>query len=61
MMEMVVFAKGGIEVRILLKTKPLVLEPTELTYEVEITAEIGAQKRNRDYRNQEKRVTCVKN
>ena len=61
MMEMPLFAKYGIEVRFLLSVKPPVTEPTEPTYEVEITGETEAQKINRGIRNQEKRVTWEKN
>ena len=39
MMEMAVFAKDGIDVRNLLRAKPPVIEPTETTYEIEITGE----------------------
>ena len=50
-MEMAVFAKDGTEVRFLVRTKAPVLELSEPTYEVEITGELEAQKRNRDIRN----------
>ena len=55
-LEMTVFAKDGIEVRNLLRTKPSLVEPSESIYEVEITGEMEAQRKNRDVRNQEKRV-----
>ena len=57
LMEMAVFASDGIEVRVFLRPKPPALVPNEPTYEVEITGKTEAQKRNRDFRNQEKRVT----
>ena len=47
--------------RNLVRTKPLVREPAEPTYGVEITVETDAQTRNRDNRNQEKRVTWKNN
>ena len=55
-LEMAVFAKDGIEVRKLLRTKPPLVEPSEPIYEVEITGETEAQRKNRDVQNQEKRV-----
>ena len=58
MMEMIVFAKDGIEVKVLPRTKPPMLEPIEPIYEAEITGESEAQKRNnRDIRNQEKQTS----
>ena len=36
-LEMVVFAKDGIEIRNLLRARPTLVEPTEPVYEVEIT------------------------
>ena len=53
---MALFAKDEIEVRNLLRIKLPPVEPPELIYEVEITDEREAQKKNRDVRNQEKRV-----
>ena len=61
MMEMAVFAKDGIEVKVLLRTKTPVIEPSEPTYKVEITVETEAKKGTRDIRNQEKRVTWENN
>ena len=58
---MAVFAKDGIEVLILLRSKPGVLDPTETTYEIEIDGKTEAQKRNRDFRNQETEVTWENN
>ena len=55
MMQTAVFAINRIEVRILLRAKPPIIEPTEPTYETEINEETEAQKRNRDIRNQEKK------
>ena len=55
-LEMAVFAKDGIEVRNLLRARPQLVKPAELIYEVEITGETEAQKKNRDVRNQEKQV-----
>ena len=54
--EMAVFAKDGIEVRNLQRNKPPLVEPIEPRYEVEITGETEAQKKNREVRNQEERV-----
>ena len=45
---MAVFAKDGIEVRNLLRTKPPLVEPSEPIYEFEITGETEAQRKNRD-------------
>ena len=53
---MVVFAKDGIEIRNLLRARPLLVEPAEPVYELERTGEIEAQRKNREVRNQEKRV-----
>ena len=50
---MTVLAKNGMEVRILLRS-PLV-EPPEPKYEVELTEETEAQKKNKEVRKQEKR------
>ena len=55
------FAKDGIEVKFLLRTKLLVLEPTEIIYKIEFNRETEAKKRNGDIRNQEKRVTWENN
>ena len=61
MMEMTVFSKDGIEVKNLLRTKPLVQEWTEPTDEDGITGETEAQKRNRHIINPEKRVAWENN
>ena len=54
---MAVFAKDAIENRnLLLRDKPEFVDPTELVLEVEITGETEAQRRNRESRNQKKRV-----
>ena len=53
---MAVFAKDGIEVGNLLRARPPFVEPSEPVYEIEITGETEAQKKNREVRNQEKRV-----
>ena len=53
---MAVFAKDGIEVRNLQRKRPPLVEPTEPIYEVEIKGETDAQRKNREVRNQEKRV-----
>ena len=55
-LEMAVFAKDGIEVRNILRAKPALIEPAEPIYEVVITGEMEAQKKDRELRNQEKRV-----
>ena len=55
-LEMTVFAKHGIEIRNLLQAKPPLVEPSEPIYELEITGETEAQRKNRDVWNQEKRV-----
>ena len=52
---MAVFAKDGIETRNLLRTRPQLVEPSEPVYEVEITGETEAQRKNREVRNQEKK------
>ena len=54
-LEMAVFAKDGIEIRNILRTRPQLVEPSEPVYEVEITGETEAQRKNREVRNQEKR------
>ena len=53
---MAIFAKDGIEVRNLLRARPTLVEPSEPVYDVEITGETEAQRKNREVRNQEKRV-----
>ena len=53
---MAVFAKDRIEVRNLQRNKHPLVEPTEPVYQVEITGETDAQRKNREVRNQEKRV-----
>ena len=55
-MEMAVFAKDGIEIRNLLRARPTLVEPAEPVFELEITGEDDAQRKNREVRNQEKRV-----
>ena len=56
-LEMALFAKDGIEIRNLLRAKPQLVEPSEPpVYEVKIAGETESQKKNRDMRNQEKRV-----
>ena len=55
-LEMAVFAKDCIEIRNLLRTRTPLVEPSEPVYEVEITGEMEAQRKNREVRNQEKRV-----
>ena len=55
-LEMAVFAKDGIEIQNLLRTRPQLVEPSEAVYEVEITGETEAQRKNCEVRNQEKRV-----
>ena len=55
-MEMAVFAKDGIEIRNLLGPKPSLTDPVELVYDIEIQGETDAQRKNRELRNQEKRV-----
>ena len=55
-LEMAVFAKHGIEIRSLLRAKPPLVESSEPIYELEVTGETEAQRKNRDVRNQEKRV-----
>ena len=54
--EMAIIVKDGIEVRNLLRARPALVEPPEPVYEVEITGETEAQRKNREIRNQEKRV-----
>ena len=55
-MEMVIFAKDGIESRNLLRARTTLVKPSEPVYEVEITGETEAQRKNREVRNQEKIV-----
>ena len=55
-LEIAVFAEDGIEIRNLLRARPQLAEPSEPVYEVEITGETEAQRKNRHVRNQEKRV-----
>ena len=55
-LEMAVFVKDGIEIQNLLRTSPQLIEPFKPVYEVEITGETEAQRKNREVRNQEKRV-----
>ena len=55
-LEMAVFAKGGIEIRKLLRNKTELVEPAVPTYEAKITGETEARRKNRDVTNQEKRV-----
>ena len=55
-LEMAVFAKDGTEIRNLLRARPTLVEPSESVYELEITGETEAQRKNREVRNQEKRV-----
>ena len=45
-----------IEIRNLLRAKPTLVDPAEPVYEVEIQGETDAQRKNREVRNQEKRV-----
>ena len=56
--ELAVFAKDGIEVRNLLRDKWKIVDPTEPVFEVEITGETEAQRKNREGRNQDKPVGC---
>ena len=53
---MAVFAKDENGVRNLQKNKPEIVEPTEPIYEIEITGDTEAQKKNREVKNQENRV-----
>ena len=55
LLEMAVFAKDGIEVRNLLRTRPPLVESSEPVYEFEITGETDAQRKNREKCNQEKK------
>ena len=55
-MEMAVFAQDGIKIRNLLRPKPSLTDPVEPVYEIEIQGETDAQRKNREVRNQEKRV-----
>ena len=57
--ELAVFAKDGIEIQNLLREKPNITLPTEQILEVEIHGETDAQRRNREVRNQEKKVDWV--
>ena len=50
---MAIFAKDGIEVRNLLRARPALVEPPEPVYEVEITGETEAQKKNREVEKSE--------
>ena len=45
-----------IEIRYLQRNKPELVEPTEPIYEIEITGDTEARKKNREVKNQEKRV-----
>ena len=54
--EVAVFTKDGIEVRNLQGNKPVLVEPTEPIYEIEVTGETEAQKKNWEVRNQTKRT-----
>ena len=56
LVELAVFTKDGIEIQNLLREKPPITVPTEPILETEIQGENDAQQRNRDVRNQEKRV-----
>ena len=58
---MAVFARDDIEIRNLLRTRPTLVKPAEPVYEVEITRETEAQRKNREMRNQEKQVGWEKN
>ena len=49
-------AKDGIEVRNLLRDNRELVDSTEPVFEVEITGETEAQRKNRESRNQDKRV-----
>ena len=55
-LEVGMFAKNEIEVRNLLRNKPELVEAAEPMSKVKITGETYAQKKNCDFRNQEKRV-----
>ena len=55
-LEMAVFAKDWIEIRNLLRARPTLVEPAKFVYELEIQGETEAQRKNREVRNQEKRV-----
>ena len=55
-LEMAVFAKDGIEIRNLLRARPKLVEPVKPAYEVQITGETDAHRKNREVGNQEKRV-----
>ena len=46
----------GIEMQNLLTARPTLVEPSEPVYEVEITGETEEQKKDREVRNQKKRV-----
>ena len=58
-LEVGVFAKNEIEVRNLLRNKPELVEAAEPMSKVKITDKTYAQKKNRDDRNQEKRLYDV--
>ena len=47
-LELALFAKDGIEIRTILRTRPPLVEPSEPVYEVEITGETEAQRKNRE-------------
>ena len=55
-MEMAVFAKDGIEIRNVLRARPTLVEPAEPEYELERQGETDSQRKNRQVRNQEKRI-----
>ena len=56
-LEMAVFAKDGIEIQNLLRARPTLVEPAEPVYELEKQSETDAPSKNREVRNQEKRVS----
>ena len=49
-LEMAVFTKNGIEVRNLLRARPSLVKPSELIYEVEITAKQGHRRKTGRFR-----------
>ena len=53
-LEMAVFAKDGIEIKNLLRARPTLVEPAEPVYEIKITGETDAQRKNREVCNQKK-------
>ena len=55
-LEMAVFLKDGKEIRNLLRPKPQLADSVEPVYEIEIQGENYTQRKNREVRNQEKRV-----